>query len=706
MDLVAAMKARGHEPHVISNGGVLVSRLQALGIPHTSLPVHKKSLLAALRVVPQLVRYIRRHGIEVVHARSRVPAWSGSLACRITGTKFLTTCHGYYTTHLFSRVMGWGRLVIVPSHIIGRHMIADFRVPAARIRHIPRGVDLMQFQYRAPAETLPNTLRVALIGRLTSLKGHVIFFKAIARLIRLVPHVKCLVVGEPSDDKASYLDELQTWVRRLSLTRCVEFTGACHNIPELLQTVDLVVVPSTHPESFGRVVIEAQAAGVPVIASRVGGLAEIVEDEQTGLLVPPEDPVTLANAMVRVLTDRALARRLAAAGRRAVEQRFSLTQMVEQTLAVYEELLKTTRILVIKLSALGDVVLASPSFRTIRHHFPHAKIACLVGLPARAVVQRCPYFDEIFVDDVTGKDRGWRGAIRLGHTLRRVGFDLVFDLQSSRRSRLIGWTTGAPERHGHANGKWSGLLTHQVAGADQTLPPIEHQFQFLRQCGMSPNGAHLEYWTGPEDETEATRLLRRQWLPSHQRLVALHPGGSRAWETKQWPPASWAALCDALARQRIRTVITGTRDEQAVGEAIVHATRSKPILIMGETSIGGLASLFRRCQVVVTLDTAALHVAAAVGTPVVALFGPTDPQRHAPPATHQVILWKHVSCSPCYQRHCPLLARQHMQCMTKMTVEEVASAIESLLEQTKRAPASSPTALMADPRSPAAVSPP
>src|SRR5258706_5024780 len=174
VDLARVLIARGHEAHVISAGGTLVEELEKIGAHHLTLPIHKKSL-KTLGLVKTLVRYIEEHGIDIVHARSRVPAWIGYLATRYTDANFITTCHGYYSTHLMSRVMGWGKRVIVISGVIGRHMMDDFGVPEDRIRLIPRGVDLQQFQYFPLKDRLPRKgepFRIINVGRITPLKGH------------------------------------------------------------------------------------------------------------------------------------------------------------------------------------------------------------------------------------------------------------------------------------------------------------------------------------------------------------------------------------------------------------------------------------------------------------------------------------------------------------------------------------------------------
>ena len=145
VDLAKYLLAQGHYPVVVSNGGLLVAELDKAGIKHFVLSAHKKSLWTVLKSVKALRKIILDEKIDIVHARSRVPAWIAYFACRRTPACWITTCHGYYASHLFSRVMGWPKLVIVPSEVIGRHMIEDFRVAPDNIRRIPRSVDINKF---------------------------------------------------------------------------------------------------------------------------------------------------------------------------------------------------------------------------------------------------------------------------------------------------------------------------------------------------------------------------------------------------------------------------------------------------------------------------------------------------------------------------------------------------------------------------------
>src|SRR3989338_2799861 len=146
-------------------------------------------------------------------------------------------------------------------------------------------------------------------------------------------------------------------------------------MPALIASVDVVIMPSTYPESFGRSVIEAQAVGRPVIASRIGALAELIQDGENGLLVNPSDSNALACAIVRLVNDKSLRMRTVESGRRLVEERCNVDHMVDRTIEVYGDCLNKPRVLIWKLSAIGDVVLASPSIRAIRRQFPGGYIA-------------------------------------------------------------------------------------------------------------------------------------------------------------------------------------------------------------------------------------------------------------------------------------------------------------------------------------------
>lgn len=672
LDLAKGLIARGHRVSVVSAGGSLVERLTALGAVHYQLPVHRKSLATMWACVPALTQLIRERGIDVVHARSRMPAWIGFIAARRAQRPFVTTAHGFYAPHPGSRVMVWGRLVIAPSDSLGTYLVERFQLSRRRLRVIPRGVDLEEFTFQPPAAH-EGPWRLGLFGRLSRIKGHEVALRAVAQVRRLGHPVTVCIAG--ADATSPSRRALEPLIRSLRLEDAVAWAGVAEDMQALIASVDLALVPSVYPESFGRIVVEAQAVGRPVVASRLGALAELIDDGRTGLLVPPADPEALAQALTRFITDDALRARCIAAGRQDVEAKWTVSRMVEQTLTVYEECISRPRILIWKLGALGDIILATPSLRAIRKQFPNAHLALAVGRSAYEVAARCPYLDECLIYDGKGKDRGLMGRLKWIRRLRQGAFDLSIDLQNSRRTHLMAWAARIPVRVGFRR-KYGRLLNRGVRLPRVVLGPVAHQHYLLRQAGFSTNGEALELWPSALDEQAAQRLLPPAPDTQRRQLVGLHPGGSGRWKTKRWDLDRWARLCDALAQRNLRVVITGGADERDLGEALQRLTTSKPHIVIGQTNIMELACVIKQCDVLVAHDSSPLHLAAAVGTPAVALFGPTDPGRHLAPTFTGQVLKKDVFCSPCYSTTCRTITHA---CMKRIGVDEVLSAVLGLL---------------------------
>ncbi len=678
VDFAKYLLKQGHGSLVVSAGGALVADLEAAGVRHVTLPVHKKSLFSIWRQVGVLAELLKKENIDLVHARSRVPAWIAFFACRKAGIPMVTTCHGVYSTHGFSRIMGWGKYVIVISHAVSRHMKENFNVPHHRIRLIHRGVNLSEFGLEAsgpaaPAAPAPSEKIIGIVGRVTPIKGHRVMLKAMARVARVYPDAKLWVVGD--SPRPRYMDELKLMVRKLELQKNVEFLGTRQDIPELMRRMSLLAAPAVGEEAFGRVLIEAGACGVPVIASRIGGIVDVVRSGTDGILVPAGDASALAENIISVLKEPEYGRRLAESLRRRVRDEFSDKTMFEKTIGVYRETLERKKILVIKLSALGDVILSTPSFRAIRKRYPQARIVALVERAAYPALKACAYVDDVLSFEKFDK-KDVASIVRLGRLLSREQFDVCVDLQNNRLSHLLSYLSGAHTRVGYANRRLDLFLNRPVKDLRPVVGPVEHQFQLLENLGIEHPDTRPELSADPVDEDAVGKFLRENWLGENQTLVGINPGSSPLWKTKQWPQEYFVELCDALSRENVRVVITGTKDDLPAAEAIARQTRTRPIVAAGRTTIGELIALVRRCRVFVTSDSAPMHIATAVGTPVVALFGPTDPRRHVAPGRAPIsVLNKEVKCSPCYLKKCPI----GLICMKQILPTEVFDRVLAFL---------------------------
>jgi glycosyltransferase involved in cell wall biosynthesis len=335
---------------VASAGGRLVGQVEQAGGRHITLALNTKNPLAIWHNASRLAALIRHERVAIVHARSRAPAWSAWLACRRTGAHFVTTYHGTYPENFplkrhYNAVMARGEIVIAASRFITELIMARYGVSPERTRTIPRGVDPIRFD---PDAVTPDRLArlsrawrlpdgvpiVALPGRLTAWKGQSVLVEALACLPRR--DVVAVLIGS-DQGRQRYIASLVRQAQALGVADRLRLVGECDDMPAALLLSDVVVHASTQAEAFGRVVIEAQAMGRPVIAADLGGPVETVEHEVTGLRVPAGDPRALAEAIERVLASPLDARRaLGAAARASVLRHYTVRAMQEATLDVYE----------------------------------------------------------------------------------------------------------------------------------------------------------------------------------------------------------------------------------------------------------------------------------------------------------------------------------------------------------------------------------
>ncbi|MDD5085639.1 MAG: glycosyltransferase family 9 protein [Candidatus Omnitrophica bacterium] len=677
LDLARGLARRGHECYVISAGGALVGELIKAGARHVTMPIHKKSIFS-LALVDDVAQLIEREQIDIVHARSRVPAWIGYFAARRTGRPFVTTCHGYYSTHFLSRVMGYGKQVIAISNVIGRHMIEDFNVPPERITLIHRGVDLVRFPFIPDKYDRPpkDKLIVASVGRITSIKGFYYFISAIRLALKELPKIEAWIIGSPKKENDAHYLRLRGLVEKWNLGDKIKFLGSREDIPELVKTADLVVVASIIPEGFGRTVIEAGAVGTAVVATEVGGLREIIENNVHGLLVSPEDENSMCKAITTLLLDRKRSKKMAQELRKRTEKEFSLDLMVDKTCSVYEEVKERKRILFLKLGAVGDIILAIPSLRMIRKRFPSASITLCVDPKFLPLVMPCPYVDEVITFD---RRRGKRllRLLQLARYVRRKVFDVSIDFQNTTWTHLLAFFGNVPARYGYER-HWTGfLLNRGEKSFHDKLPPVEHQFRILKRLGISDYDDRLEIWAREKDDEKVKVLLDSSWVVPGQKLVGIVLGSSRRWFTKRWPVEYFAELAKRLSSSfQMRAVLIGHVSETSLVTEFMKHFSNGVIDCVGRTSISELVSLVKRLDVLVCGDTAPLHIAAALGKPTVALFGPTDPARHAPPHLRGVCLYEKLPCAPCYKEACPT-----MECLKKITVDDVFKSVKNMMRR-------------------------
>jgi glycosyltransferase involved in cell wall biosynthesis len=368
VDVAEALAAAGARALVATEGGRLVGELQAKGGHWIQFPAASKNPARMAVNVLRLMALCRREGVQLIHARSRAPAWVALGAARRLRLPFVTTYHGSYSGRtsvkvLYNSVMARGDAVIANSHytagLIRRLHAAE---AGDRVRVIHRGTDLAVFNPLAVGAARVEAVRrawggaphervILLAARLTAWKGHRVLIEATARMRdQGIPDIAVVLAGDPQG-RAAYERELDALIAARGLDGIVRRVGHCTDMPAAFRAASAVAVPSVEPEAFGRSAVEAQALGTPVVVSDLGAVPETVlappdvtTGQRTGWRVPPGDAAALATALTEALALGASARdALARRGRAHVEANFSLERMVGDTLGVYADLLGHSR---------------------------------------------------------------------------------------------------------------------------------------------------------------------------------------------------------------------------------------------------------------------------------------------------------------------------------------------------------------------------
>ena len=334
------------------------------------------------------------------------------------------------------------------------------------------------------------------------------------------------------------------------------------------------------------------------------------------------------------------------------------------------------RILIIKPSSLGDVVHALPTLAALRERFPKAHIAWFVKRQWAGLLERAEGLDAVWPVEPT--PAGWlREILRL----RRFGFDLVVDLQGLLRSGVTARLTGCPTRVGFANARegsrW--FYTQRVPVPTPDMHAVDRYLLVSGSLGAVPRGSpEFRLRVQPGDREEIARLLERHGLKPGAAWIGMNVAAR--WPTKRWPLDYFASAADRIQTEgRASVVLIGGSEDRELARAVKERMRTVAVDLTGTTTPGLLPALLGSASLLLTNDSGPMHVAVAMGTPVVALFGPTSPIRTGPYGANSHVLTNPVPCRPCFQRRCRNL--DHLACLTGIDPEHAVAAVQERLKR-------------------------
>lgn len=334
------------------------------------------------------------------------------------------------------------------------------------------------------------------------------------------------------------------------------------------------------------------------------------------------------------------------------------------------------RVLVVQTAFLGDLVLTQPLIAELARAFHPVKVDVLVRAPFADLTRGFPDVGEVIPFDKRGADRGLGGFFRQRKRLATARYELAVSPHGSFRTGMLLAAARIPRRIGFANAKAATFMTVRVPRPKGPYPEILRTL--LIAAGAGPGADDPVLVVKDAARASADAKLAERGIAAGAAIVGLNPGS--VWGTKRWMPEGWGALCVEIAARGLRPVIVGGKDDVTIAEAVLASAKGTAVDLSGKTSLPELAAVAARAAVFVSGDSGPMHIAAAVGTPVVAIFGPTTPELGFAPRTKAAeIVQRSLECRPCH-RHgpqvCPL---GHFKCMRDIPASDVMSAVGRLL---------------------------
>jgi heptosyltransferase-2 len=337
------------------------------------------------------------------------------------------------------------------------------------------------------------------------------------------------------------------------------------------------------------------------------------------------------------------------------------------------------RILITRTDRIGDVLLSTPVVKALRKRFPRSHIAIMVRPYARDIVLGNPYLDQVIIYDKYGAQRSFLASIKFAWGLKKKKFDLALILHPTNRVHLVTFLAGIKKRVGF-NRKMAFLLTDKIEHKKQQGQKHELQYSLdiIRFLGIEPEDKDLFMPIRQDSEMYIEQFLATQGFQRGDKMIALHPGASCP--SKIWPKERFAELASKLADKfKVKVVVVAGPDDIDIGKDLIGFMHCACIDACGKTSVSQLASLLRRCCLFISNDSGPVHIATAVGVPVVAIFGRSQaglgPRRWGPTGKDDIVLHKDVGCKVCLAHNC----QKGFACLGAISAEQVVEAAEKLL---------------------------
>lgn len=334
------------------------------------------------------------------------------------------------------------------------------------------------------------------------------------------------------------------------------------------------------------------------------------------------------------------------------------------------------KILVVNVNWIGDVIFSYPIFKVLKKKYPQAEVVCLAVPRVKEVVEANSYVDRCLIYDEDTQHRNVFGKIKLILQLRQEKFNIVFLSHRSFTRAFLVFLAGIPQRIGYSTKKRSLLLTHRVTPLSGKIHRSDHYLNVLESFGINVDNRICDLVVSNQAQDDMSRKLQNYGITEEDPLVVVNTGGN--WDLKRWPKENFATLITRLIDElNVKVVIPGAKKDVELAKDIEGLSQRNPTVLAGQTNFKELTALLERANLVISADTGPLHLANAVGSYVIGLFGPTCPEVTGPRGIGRFfVIQKNVNCNkePCYYLDCP-----DNICMKSITVDDVMDVVKSIL---------------------------
>jgi len=561
-----------------------------------------------------LKKIINENKIDILHMHSASGIWPIFLLCRNTHIRLAVSCYDFFPKGILSQWLILADRIFVHNQAVGKQLIGNFGLSKDKVKFISPGIDIDNFKFQGVDERPKTDFTIGVIPSLLPEAGYEYFLKAMVKVVRIIPYINVSVLIHPLHQRKNIKEDLGFWTRRLGLANYVKFVDVSNFDMKFLTKFNLLICAPVAESSLTRAILEAQAYGVPVIASHVAGASQFISDGKTGILVSSKDHASLAGAIINVLKEFSFAREIGLAARREAEDKYHIAKNIGGFIDAYKELENKKKILIVNLGNANNVISTIPALSLLRKNIPDAEVDVLMLPALRCILQRCPDVNELIVYEGNYGKKFLSGFLKIVRLLIERKYDVVFDFSNSFMSQALCFLSLASQRYGYRNRFLHFLINNHIERPNSAVDLVKDKLFMLSLLGINSKGYKLELWPSREDADFVEEFFQDNWIGG-ERVVCIDISSKKAFFKDVKMVQCLAYLCNNLVKQHMRVIVIGSKESLKAEDELSKRTNPKSVAFINDISCNQLACFMKRAHLYISFHYDFIYIALTVKTP-------------------------------------------------------------------------------------------